>query len=162
MATSSTPLNDLNMNLSIALPSTQINASPNHVFPNSSYLHGTASTFTEAMPNRVILLGGMVASRLTPTDHRHIAQRFDRVAVEESHALTMHNTALATKVGMWLLAKAQECAVLIEEVASLKAQVAESQRMLDYANRQIGALKKRNADYAELVQVLQEKANRDS
>lgn len=134
MATSPTSLDDLNLELALAPPLAQVSAPPNSVFPNSTYYHGSASTFVEAIPNKAMLLGGMIGTGLTPAEHWQIGHRPDRVAVEETHTLTMHHAASATNIGLRLLERTRECAALTNEVASLKAQVTELQRRLYFTN----------------------------
>ena len=160
MASSSKLIDDLNIELSLAPPNVQVGAPPNPIFPNSSFHHGSASNFAEAMPKRVVLPGGITVSRLTPADHLHVAQRSDKAAVEESHDLTVLHATSSTNLGIRLLARTRECAVLTEEVASLKAQVADLQKRLYCANQQVEALWKRNNDHAELLQILQIRENR--
>ncbi|KAL6286428.1 hypothetical protein ACE6H2_010818 [Prunus campanulata] len=142
-------------------------APPTPVFPNSSYHHGTASNFAEAIPNfaearpnRVVLLGGMIDSKLTPADHWHIAHMSDKVAVDESHTFTTLHAVSATNLGLRLLARTQECVALSEEVASLKAMVADLQKRLYCANQHVEALQRKNEDHVELLQILQVRDNR--
>lgn len=160
MATSPTSLDDLNLELALAPSVAQVSAPPQSVFPNSTYHHGSASNFAEAMPRRVVLPGGMTVRRLTPADHLYMTQRSDKAAVEESHDLTVLHATSSTNLGIRLLARTRECAVLTEEVASLKAQVADLQKRLYCANQQVEALWKRNNDHAELLQILQIRENR--
>ncbi|KAL6269466.1 hypothetical protein ACE6H2_026377 [Prunus campanulata] len=167
MASSCTHLDDLNLELSLAPPNAQIRAPPNSVFPNSTYHHGTASNFAEAIPNfaearpnRAVLLGGMIGSILTPADHLHVARRSDKMAVDESHSLSMLHAVSATNLGMRLLARTRECAALSEEVASLKAMVADLQKRLYCANQHMEALQRKNEDHVELLQILQVRENR--
>ncbi|KAL6286484.1 hypothetical protein ACE6H2_010874 [Prunus campanulata] len=148
------------LELSLAPPNAQIRAPPTLVFPNSSYHHGSASNFSEAVPSRVILPEGMTASKLTAADHWHIAHRSDKVAVEESHTFTMLHAVSATNMGLRLLARTRECGALSEEVASLKAQVADLQRLLYCANQHVEALQRKNEDHIELLQILQVRENR--
>ena len=153
-------IDDLNLELSLAPPNAQIRAPPNTVIPNSSYHHGSASNFSEAVPIRAVLPEGMTVSRLTPTDHLHVAQRSDKAAVEESNNLTVLHTVSATNLGMRLLARTRECAALSEEVASLKAMVADLQKRLYCANQHVEELQRKNEDQVELLQILQVRDNR--
>ena len=167
MASSCTHLDDLNLELSLAPPNAQTRAPPTPVFPNSSYHHGTASNFAEAIPicaearpNRAVLLGGMIGSKLTPADHWHIAHRSDKEAVDESHTYTALQAVSATNLGLRLLARTRECGALSEEVASLKAMVADLQKRLYCANQYVEELQRKNEDHVELLQILQVRANR--
>ena len=166
MASSCTHLDDLNLELSLEPPNAHIRALPNHVFPNSTYHHGTASNFaeaipnfSEAVPNRAALLEGMISSKLTSTDHLHVAKRSDKAAVEESHNLTVLHAVSATNLGMRLLARMRECTALNEEVASLKAMVADLQKRLYCATQHVEALQRKNDDHVELLQILQVREN---
>ncbi|KAL6284647.1 hypothetical protein ACE6H2_015576 [Prunus campanulata] len=147
MASSCTHLDDLNLELSLAPPNAKKRARPNTVFPNSTYHHGTASNFaeaipnlSEAMPNRSVLMGTLIGSKLTPADHLHVARRSDKMAVDESHDLTVLQAVSSTNLGMRLLARTRECATLSEEVASLKAMVADLQKRLYCATQHVEAL----------------------
>lgn len=160
MASSATPVDDLNLELSLAPPNAEIRAPPNLIFPNSSYHHGSASNFSEAVRRRAVLPEGMTVSRLTMADHLHVAQRSDLMAVDESHNLTVLNAVSATNLGIRLLARTRECGALSEEVAALKAQVADLQKRLSNATQHAEMLQKRNEDHVELLQVLQARADR--
>ncbi|KAL6276885.1 hypothetical protein ACE6H2_020486 [Prunus campanulata] len=149
------------------LKAPMIRAPPNSVFPNSTYHHGTASNFAEAIPicaearpNRAVLLGGMIGSKLTPADHWHIAHRSDKEAVDESHTYTALQAVSATNLGLRLLARTRECGALSEEVASLKAMVADLQKRLYCANQYVEELQRKNEDHVELLQILQVRDNR--
>ena len=160
MASSCTHLDDLNLELSLAPPNSQIRAPPNPIFPNSSYHHGSASNFSEVVPRRAVMPEGMTVSRLTVADHLHVAQRSDQMAVDESHNLTVLNAVSATNLGMRLLARTRECGALSEEVAVLKALVADLQKRLYSANQHVEMLQKRNEDHVELLQILQARTDR--
>ncbi|KAL6269618.1 hypothetical protein ACE6H2_026529 [Prunus campanulata] len=175
MASSPILIDDLNLELSLAPPNAQIRARPNTVFPNSTYHHGTASNFAEAIPicaearpnraearpNRAVLLGGMIGSKLTPADHWHIAHRSDKEAVDESHTFTALQAVSATNLGLRLLARTQECGALSEEVASLKAMVADLQKRLYRSNQYVEELQRKNENHVELLQILQVRENKD-
>ena len=160
MASSDMLVDDLNLELTLAPPNAQIRAPPNPIFPNSSYHHGSASNFSEVVRCRAVLPQGMTVSRLTVADHLHVAQRSDSMAVDESHNLTVLNAVSATNLGIRLLARTRECGALSEEVAALKAHVADLQKRLYSASQHVEMLQKRNEDHVELLQVLQARIDR--
>lgn len=89
-----------------------------------------------------------------------MSRRFDKIAMEETNFFNAHCVVSVANVGLRLLARNQECASLTALVASLKAEVVELHGQLKQSNRHIGALKKKNRDFAELVEVLQTRVSR--
>lgn len=114
----SIPKSSSDLNLSLAPPLTQETSHENVVFPYSNF--HTGSTFVQAVSMHNEILSSMHL-------HNEMARRFDKTAVEETHFLNARSAALVANLRLRLLARNQEC-------ASLKAEVAELQKLLKQSN----------------------------
>ncbi|KAI5351775.1 hypothetical protein L3X38_004666 [Prunus dulcis] len=80
--------------------------------------------------------------------HNGMARRSNKTVVEETQFLNARSSASVANLGFRLLARNQECSSWTAQVTSLKAEVAELQKLVKQSNR-------KNQDSAEVVQVLQ-------